>query len=306
MPPVDYLPDRKEMQDRTLHAQAHSGGGVLGTSMQGHDTAISDAVLRSLHWHGMPDVGRMRAENQDAFAADPEIGLFVVSDGMGGTSAGKLAAEAVVGVLPKILKSRDTIIWHGPPSLIRRLLEEAICALSEQLRAHTAAAVGPDGVGATVVAVLVSEGSVHIAHLGDSRAYLLRQGKLTQLTEDHSLARLLVQSGVVTMKQARHLRIQAGITRFVGMPGDAWPKANTQALEEGDVLLLCTDGLTKELSDSVIGAILQRHPDPPDACRRLIAAVNDAAGSDNITAVVVKWGCPDLANPSRLERGKQA
>ncbi|MDI7278161.1 MAG: SpoIIE family protein phosphatase, partial [Anaerolineae bacterium] len=147
----------------------------------------------------------------------------------------------------------------------------------------------PRRPGATVAAAWLRGGQAHLAHMGDSRIYLYRQGRLSQQTEDHSVVALLLRSGEITPEEARRHPARHQITRHVGMEGEVYADVRTIQLEPGDRLLLCTDGLTGPLDDERVAALLAEHGDPEAACRALVAAANAAGGADNITALVVDW-----------------
>ena len=181
----------------------------------------------ALTWGASTDPGRVRSVNQDSFFADPGRGLFIVSDGMGGEQAGALASEVVVKVLPAIIEQRLGQLKSNPPPTIRTQLRRAICDLSHRLRTESAAQIGLIGMGATAVVALLGRRSVHLAHLGDSRAYIFRQGRLVQLTHDHSVVGILLRQGEITHQQARSHPAQGRLSRFVGMEDEALPDVKT-------------------------------------------------------------------------------
>jgi PPM family protein phosphatase len=166
-------------------------------------------------------------------------------------------------------------------------LARAIVTLSTQLREQTRNEPGLAGLGSTVVCALVREDQALITYMGDSRAYRLRQGKLRQLTRDHSLVQLLLDSGKITAAEAATHPARGQLTRQVGMEGEPLPQTRLLKLQPGDLLLLCTDGLTGMLSDREIQAILREPVGLKTQCRRLIQAANKAGGRDNVTVVLV-------------------
>lgn len=236
---------------------------------------------------GFSDIGRVREENQDRFFIDREAGLFVVSDGMGGEPAGARAAEMVVGLLPPLLETRTKGIEDLTDP---RATEETLAAISElsaKVREEGAGKPGLHGMGATVVVAMIRHAQVLVAHLGDSRAYLMRRGALKQLTTDHSLAQLLVESGGIRPEEAITHPARHQLTRSMGMGGEALPEACSLALSPGDRLLLCTDGLSGMVDKEGLVAILQQKQPPDIACKRLIDAANAAGARDNVSAIVV-------------------
>ena len=238
------------------------------------------------------DAGRVRENNEDSYLVSLEQNLLIVSDGMGGHQAGEVASEAVVTVLPEMIKQRLAGESSPRPRIVELTLRETILQLSQRLRAESAGRGGLKGMGATVALAWLRgpEGMAHLAHMGDSRIYLYRHGNLTQLTEDHSVVALLLKRGDITPEEARRHPARGRLSRYVGMEGEVYPDVQTVRLREGDRLLLCTDGLTGPVSDDEIAALLRANLDPEAACQALVDAANDAGGKDNITVLVVNWG----------------
>ena len=232
------------------------------------------------------DRGKVREQNEDACLVAPERGLFIVSDGMGGQQAGAVASRIVVNVLPALLE-RELGRGQLSPEHMRQSLARATAELSAQLRAEAAKRPGLFGMGATVVLALLTERQAHIMNLGDSRAYLLRRGRLRRLTQDHTVAAVLLRLDEITPEEAGEHPGTHRLTRYVGMEGEALPDIQTLRLEAGDRLLLCSDGLTGMVSDRRIAHLLRQQPTPEDACQALIAAANAAGGRDNISAIVI-------------------
>jgi protein phosphatase len=233
------------------------------------------------------DVGRVRGHNEDAYLVDAEHGLFVVSDGMGGQQAGALASQVVVKVLPRLIRERIARLRRPTSERIQQALRDAIVELSRQLHQESTSQLGLKGMGATVVVALVRGRCLHIAHMGDSRAYLFRKGSLTQLTEDHSVVGILLRSEQITPEEAKTHPARSQLSRYVGIEGEVHPDARSMGLVKGDRLILCTDGLTGMVSDAEIAAVLKERSEPQEACRALVDAANKAGGTDNITVVVL-------------------
>jgi protein phosphatase len=240
-------------------------------------------------WGAASDAGRVRSENQDAYFADPETGLFIVSDGMGGEQAGALTSEVVVKVLPLLIKQRLANLKTRSAPGIRRHLREAIRELSQRLYAESVAHIGLQGMGATVVLALLGRRSVHLAHLGDSRAYLFQDGRLIQLTNDHSVVGILQRLGEITSEQARSHPARGRLSRFIGMQGEALAEVKSVRLKKGIQLLLCSDGLSAMLSDVQIKSVIRRGHDCQESCQQLVNAANASGGRDNITAILLRW-----------------
>jgi protein phosphatase len=222
----------------------------------------------------LSDRGRTH-DNDDRWFADAGLGLYLVADGM----ADDRPSQMVVDRLPGALRSRlgSTADLSAPEAA--EAVRLALGDISEQVRNRRW--IG----GSTVVLALVRDGRVLIAHLGDSRAYLVRDKQLERLTRDHSDVQESVDRGKLTPEEAR--RARGCPTQFVGMWGDPEPDIRLLELQEGDRILLCSDGLPEMLSDDDLLAILNKWKNPTEACVRLIAAANAAGGRDNLTALLV-------------------
>ena len=239
-----------------------------------------------LTYAGYSDVGRVREANEDRWFADPAQGIFIVSDGMGGGPAGGLASEVVVRTLPGLLRNRQKDLEEAGAAAAD-VISQILCQLSAQLTDQVHGELGLEGMGATVVLAAVRGNRAMIAHMGDSRAYLLRNRAFVQLTHDHSIVQLLVDNHEITPEQARDYPERGRLTRFVGMPGEPLPEVGPHELKDGDTLLLCTDGINTMLNDEEILRILMQYLNPNDACRALVDAANAAGGRDNATVLVI-------------------
>jgi serine/threonine protein phosphatase PrpC len=235
------------------------------------------------------DIGRVRERNEDSFLANPP--LFAVADGMGGHRGGAVASELA-------LERVDELNGTGKASLgdMVRAANRAVFERSMTDRAVT-------GMGTTLTAVTVDDDGVHLAHVGDSRAYLLRAGALRQLTDDHTLVNRMVQAGEITRDEADVHPHRNVVTRALGTEPDVDVDERDIPVIEGDRVVLCSDGLTGMVNEPQIQAILEATPNPQEAADRLIKAANRAGGVDNITVVVLDIhegaGSPDDA-PARM------
>ncbi len=243
--------------------------------------------MQKLQWAGLSDVGRVRSANEDRWFADPQRQLFVVSDGMGGRMGGELAARIVVEILPRQLQKAigEGATLNG--SNVLQQVSHEISRLSRRVRIETRGEPGLSGMGATLVLALIRGAQALVVHLGDSRAYRLRGGRLTQLTRDHSLLQQLIDEGHVSPRDAGSHPAANQLTRYVGMEGDVLPDAQIVDLRPADRLLLCTDGLTNMLDADAIEHILSHGDDPQATCQALIDRANAAGGRDNVTALVI-------------------
>jgi protein phosphatase len=244
--------------------------------------------------------GRVRRENQDACAAAPELGIYLVCDGMGGAAAGEIASHIATETflhsigqsasLPAEPHSHNSAALPTDYPQIR--LEQAVRAanLAVYRRAQKYRALR--GMGTTLVATLVHRThtgcTAWIAHVGDSRCYLLRANNLRQLTTDHSLVEEQIQAGLLSRQEAEFSPVRNVITRAVGTQLTVPADILAHPLQSGDVLLLASDGLTGELPDAEISRILANHgADLDAACAALIGAANAHGGRDNITVLLI-------------------
>ncbi len=237
---------------------------------------------------GVTDTGRRRIRNEDAFICEPP--LFAVADGMGGARAGEVAAGLAAAALEEA--GSGTRGAEG----VSALIVEANKRIWERSRNDPRTA----GMGTTVTAALVDSpsGTVAIGHVGDSRAYLLREGALEQLTTDHSLVAELVESGVLTPEEAERHPQRSAITRALGTEPAVEVDAFTMQAEPGDLFLVCSDGLSAMISDDAVSSAIEAADrDPERAADALVSAANASGGEDNITVVlfeIVADEVPDL------------
>jgi protein phosphatase len=232
------------------------------------------------------DIGRRRSHNEDASCCDAAGGLFIVADGMGGKAAGEAASRAVVTVLPPLLRQTMQALHRPSPARVKETLSRTLNRLSldlyRQSRDHPALA----GLGSTVVVLFARDGVGYVGQAGDSRVYLLRGGTLERMTEDQTTAMALVRLGNLAPADAERHPLSHSLEEYIGKETDLNPRTRWRRLRPGDRWLLCSDGLTRGLTDEALCRILRSHADPEAACRALIDAANAADGSDNITALV--------------------
>jgi PPM family protein phosphatase len=221
------------------------------------------------------DVGRVREVNEDGCLVDDRMGLFAVADGMGGHQAGEVASATALEALRAAVASGEPI-------------RDAIDRANDAVLERSAGDERLRGMGTTMTAgTLAAGGTLLLGHVGDSRAYLARDGELTQVTEDHSLVEELVRGGKLTPEQAEVHPQRSVITRALGIEPAVEIDLYPVELHEGDRMLLCSDGLTTMVRSEEIAAILQREPDPQRAANKLVEAANAAGGEDNITVLVI-------------------
>jgi serine/threonine protein phosphatase PrpC len=243
------------------------------------------------------DVGRRRKGNEDYHLGNPEQQLYVVADGMGGHAAGEVASHIAVEAINEFicLTSGDKdVTWpfdyDGTLSHAGNRIKTAIQHANRRVVEGTQERADYEGMATTVVAVLVAEGAVNIAHVGDSRAYQLRSAELAQLTSDHSWVNEQITSGVISPDQARTHPLRNVVTRALGSKVELRVDVRSLKPEVGDVLLLCTDGLTTMLPDAEIKEVLLRClPNLERAARELIDAANEHGGEDNVTVLLLRF-----------------
>lgn len=243
---------------------------------------------------GASDVGRRREQNEDAYLVDRSLGLFIVADGMGGHAGGgtasRLAVETIQASVRAARSSRPDVfgategVENSPlPEVLREAVEDA-CA-----RIFQTAQEDPDlsGMGTTVTAALLDGRLAFVAHVGDSRCYLLREGRIYQVSEDHSLVNEQLKAGTISADEAKRSRFKNIITRSVGFEQQVQVDLMGVELEAGDALVLCCDGLSNQVDDPEILQIVDESPldDAPD---RLVQLANVRGGDDNITVVVIR------------------
>ena len=237
------------------------------------------------------DIGRMRTSNEDNLASYvPEDSgalqargaLFVVSDGMGGHGHGKVASELAV---QKVKEYYYQDLQNDIPTALQDAIKQANVDIYEAKEAVRAPGTNDLLMGATCVAAVLHDQMLYAANVGDSRVYVLHEGDLRQVTRDHSLVAQLVEQGEITLAEARAHEKRNQIYRSLGLP-EVEVDIFTESVQEGDTLILCTDGLTGVIEDEDLRAIVE-HYSPEDSVQRLIARANEAGGPDNVTAIVV-------------------
>jgi PPM family protein phosphatase len=233
-------------------------------------------------------MGRMKEDSQDSVLLDARAGLFIVSDGMGGGQAGEMASFMVTHRLPDLIEVNLERSAARTVKDYERAIRDAIVIVNHQIRDEGSQMGAMDSVGATVVMALIHRGVMHLAHVGDSRAYLLRKLGLAKLTRDHTTLNAMLRRGAVSKEEMAYHPMRGKLARFVGMGGDVEPDIRTFRIRPGEKLLLCTDGLTDALRDDQIEAVLEGQADIVDACRNLVHAAEAAGARDNVTAMLVK------------------
>lgn len=225
-------------------------------------------------WAALTDIGRVRTHNEDSVLVQPP--LFVVADGLGGHEAGEVASSIAV----------ETVRDHAPRHADAKALGRAVKAANREVLRVARESVGREGMGTTLTAAIVEGTRIAIAHVGDSRAYLLHDAQLQRITEDHSMVADMVRRGQLTEAEARVHPNRSVITRALGTDADMETDTLEIEASPGDRLLLCSDGLTGMVGEAEIAELLGSYRDPKVAGEALIAAANEAGGQDNISVVI--------------------
>jgi protein phosphatase len=255
-------------------------------------------------------VGRVRSNNEDCYKIVEPLNLFVLSDGMGGEAHGEIASALAVETVVKHCLDTDPnsaaeIIGEIQPNWSDRTKRLSTAVHLANRNIFKSAEENPDqhGMGATLTAVWIDGTNLSVAHVGDSRAYLLRSGNLLQLTRDHSLVAEQVRRGILTAAEAEESDMQSVLLRALGAQEEIEVDAEEHALFPRDILLLCSDGLTRMVTDPEIAGTLQSETDPTRAAEKLIALANERGGPDNITVVIARFDKESKGWFSWLRRG---
>lgn len=241
------------------------------------------------------DPGCVRKNNEDSFMVDEDLGLFIVADGMGGHNSGEVAAGLATSEIRNLARQlmaggKTVVPAGGDPGQTARERQLVYCVQSVNSLIYEKGRIFPKdaGMGTTVVAALADPKFLTVAHVGDSRLYLFRKGRFEQLTEDHSLVGDQVRRGLITPEEAAKSNLQNILTRAVGAEADVKVDVSEHPLLPGDVVIIVSDGLTKELSDDEIAAVISQDGAPKTVVARLIEKARGAGGHDNITVVAAR------------------
>ncbi len=234
---------------------------------------------------GCTSSGKVRELNEDRFLVDPDRRLLIVADGMGGLQAGEVAAQFVITQTPKLLE-RHLLEQSPKGKAAYYALRDMVVELNQQL--FKEATKDPDhlGMGSTLAMVWFTETAIIMVTMGDSRIYLLRDGVLSQYSEDHTLLALIMRQTQLTAEEIKEHPFRSKLTRYIGMEEVVYPDVRLLRPEKKDRLLICSDGLSGMVDDETITKILSENKSPQKAGEALVAAANEAGGKDNITVIV--------------------
>jgi serine/threonine protein phosphatase PrpC len=263
---------------------------VLTKSLEGDVVQIVSA--------GVTDVGRVRTNNEDSFRIVEPLKLFILSDGMGGEAHGEIASSMAVETVEKYCRQFEgskedsgatqlgttSNNWSPQTKLLQKAVLQANLNIYQSAQEHSE----QRGMGATLTTGWINGEKLSLAHVGDSRAYLLRTGSLQQLTNDHSLVAEQVRRGILTPQQAEESEMQSVLLRALGANPEVEVEIDEIGLMPRDVLLFCSDGLTRMVTEPEIAGNLQAETDPLAAARKLIELANERGGLDNVTVIVAR------------------
>lgn len=231
--------------------------------------------------------GNFRENNEDNLYVDADGRLFIVADGMGGQSAGEKASGLAVELVPQRLKQLLNFNTDAPEEVVRGI-DDAVAFANGEIMALGEVDPNLHNMGTTIVFIVYAAGKFYIGGIGDSRVYQLRDGKLQQITTDHSLTRALVEAGTISEEEAANHRYKNVLYRYLGSKeGSNGTKAKQLTPLVGDRYLLCSDGVTDGLDDDVIQRILTEHQEPQEAAEAMVVSAENSGSKDNITCIVL-------------------
>ena len=243
----------------------------------------------TIEFHAAVDPGRARSNNEDSVATEDGVALAVLADGMGGYNAGEVASNmATTFIRTELGRWLREASSQASDAEVRRAMD--ICVDNANRAIFNAANSNPQyaGMGTTLVVAVFRQSQLLVGHVGDSRAYRLRAGRLVQITRDHSLLQEQIDAGLITPEQAAFSANKNLVTRAVGVEDTVQLETHQHEVMPGDLYLLCSDGLSDMLADESISQVLQAHESLESGCKALIEAANDAGGKDNISVILVR------------------
>ena len=250
---------------------------------------LTDTQAMTIELHAAVDPGRARSNNEDSVATDDGVSLAVLADGMGGYNAGEVASNmATTFIRTELGRWLREASSQASDAEIRRAMD--ICVDNANRAIFNAANANPQyaGMGTTLVVAVFRDGRVLLGHVGDSRCYRLRSGRLQQVTRDHSLLQEQIDAGLITPEQAAFSANKNLVTRAVGVEDTVLLETHQHEVLPGDIFLMCSDGLSDMLDDAGIAQVLLAHDSLESGTRALIDAANEAGGKDNISVILVR------------------
>lgn len=243
-----------------------------------------------MQFYGLSDIGRKRKENQDRIYLPnegSEIELFVLADGMGGANAGSVASSTAIEFIRKYIEERWSKIFLDRVS-IENLINEAISEANNFVYAKSKSTQEYAGMGTTIIVAIIFKNKVYLGHIGDSRVYRIRKNIIRQLTKDHSYVEALLQSGSITKEEAKVHPQKNVLLKVLGCEENVKPDIITKGFLKGDVLLICSDGLTNMIeANEIYDVILKNINNHKSACEELVRKANSVGGYDNISVILI-------------------
>jgi protein phosphatase len=247
--------------------------------------------------YGITDIGKKRQKNEDAFFINKDINLYIVADGMGGHAAGEKASQYAVQTINQFIEhtqAGDDLTWpfgyDSNLSLTENRIKAAIHIAHKKILEIAQNDFNLKGMATTVVTSMITNGILHIGHVGDSRAYLVRDGKIIQLTTDHSWVNEQLRYGIINAQQAKSHPFKNVVTRALGGPQELEVDLIKEKLINEDIILLCSDGLTSMVDDNDLVTIIVSFKNNIElAAKKLIELANAKGGNDNITLILIKY-----------------
>jgi protein phosphatase len=250
------------------------------------------AYKLELEFAGKTDTGMVRSHNEDAIHISPEYGFVILADGMGGYNAGEIASSMAVEATRQVLETGlSQLSGRKRDQRLHQLVTEAIQQANTAVITAAHDNVQYDGMGTTIVAALFHGNKLTVAHVGDSRAYRIRQGELVQITRDHSLVQEQIDAGLVDPAWAPYAQNRNLVTRAVGVDPGMQVELHEHQMEEGDLYLICSDGLSDMLAANEFHEIIEKSgAELSSLCEALIQQANTNGGHDNISVILAKVG----------------
>ncbi|SHJ95190.1 Stp1/IreP family PP2C-type Ser/Thr phosphatase [Paramaledivibacter caminithermalis] len=243
-----------------------------------------------MEWGSKTHIGKIRNKNEDSFYVDEKHGrIFIVADGMGGHNAGEVASKMAIEKVSKFIDNNINNVSLQNENEITSLIENAINEGNIEIYKQSSSFENWDGMGTTITMALFVNNKVYLGHVGDSRAYLLKDNELTQLTEDHTLVCELVKNGSITEVEAKSHPKRNVITKALGTEINPIPDILSIEVDDGDIIILCTDGLTNAVDNYMIKDIFLKKSNLQEACDFLINEANNRGGVDNITLIAIRY-----------------
>ena len=238
---------------------------------------------------GLTDNGLSRESNQDSLfvSGRVDLPLFIVADGMGGHNAGEIASNiAVETIKEKFIENKDTLILKEN---IIKTIQDSVFEANKKIYFKSLGTPECSGMGTTLTMSYIYDGEIYIAHIGDSRAYFIRDSKIEQITEDDSLVNELIKNGSITVEEAKTHPQRNVITKALGTSIDIEIDIETIKYNTGDILIICSDGLSNMVKEDHVLNIIKSEDDVSLACERLVELAKENGGSDNITLIIIKF-----------------